>query len=351
MTTKFAWSATSNHGLFSRPISRTAGALGGLDTQTTSYRVRQWRYSVCPAAGEATLVCAGGRQRQTRPVVAAEVSRERLISDSARRAARVVRQYTVANKLCALVTLTYSLRRYDSATSSSDLRKFIRKLQQELARTFPYCAVVEQDPKTSTFHIHLLVRPEIARLAKDRWSHGHADVSQDGQFHSLRAAAAYISKQFREQYGSGAHRYHLGRGFVPEVLTGSSDDSDEARAAAISIMGGELPQSEWDSREQSDWCGPPVIVLRWPEPAGAIALEVAAQPNSRSQPTRRGSVFQQSDRRGTSLESRHDCDLRTIRPQRLTPVGRRRRGRLLMRTRLSLTAASQPKGAANGRTT
>ncbi len=244
------------------------GAFGDLDLQTNSDHWDPVSFSVVPTAREATVTRRRSKPRVSR-TSRAPSPLDNLAEDAARRGHREVRRYAVANGLRYLVTLTYrDVVALDRERLWKDVANFVRRLKRHVQTPFPYVAVVED--QGSRPHIHVLLGFGDCNVIRHAWGgRGSVDVRPPNKFSSIRSLAGYITKGFKGAYGLPGHRYRTGRGFKPEVISGSATNMEEAREAAIVMMGGEIPEEEWATQNEPGW---PSRHMYWPELGSGFSL-------------------------------------------------------------------------------
>lgn len=186
-----------------------------------------WQAVVWPEAGEATVY---------RHTVNASPTVRRRSQDGGGRACRAVRRYALANKLDALVTLTFRRAVRSESEVRSQLRTLLAHARKNVALPFPYVSVIEQHARHG-LHVHLLVPHEVADVLTKAWRHGFANTRRYETADGIRRGAAYVAKTFGGSR-NGAHRYEVAQGFQPVAERLETPDRAGVWRRVISRMGG-----------------------------------------------------------------------------------------------------------------
>lgn len=234
-----------------------------------------WRLTLYPTAGE-----AGGSFRFSlpRPRAAPGAGRgdpERSAAEAAGRARRKLRRYCAANGLNRLGTLTYSGSGcHDQRQVRSDLGDFFRALRHGLGGdALPYAWVPEWHKSGHGLHAHFAVGRYVPRgLIEAAWGRGFIKIKLlgdlpvgSGRFAEARAAGRYLAKYVGKDFGGrvdGLHRYEVAQGFQPETVPIAGRSVEEVLDIASARMGS-APERVWQSRDEPEWQGPPVVAARW----------------------------------------------------------------------------------------
>lgn len=233
-----------------------------------------WRLTLYPTAGE-----AGGsfryslRPRGVSPG-AGRGDPDRSAAEAAGRARRKLRRYCAANGLNRLGTLTYAgAGCHDQRQVRSDLGEFFRALRHELGEAFPYAWVPEWHKSGHGLHAHFAVGRYVPRsLIEAAWGRGFIKIKLlgdlpvgSGPLAEARVAARYLAKYVGKDFGGrvdGLHRYEVAQGFQPETVAIAGRSVEEVLDVASERMGS-VPEWVWQSRDESEWQGPPVVAARW----------------------------------------------------------------------------------------
>jgi hypothetical protein len=234
-----------------------------------------WALAVYPEAGE-----AGGSFRYSlAPKPGSRGGRgdpERSAAESARRSRRRLRRYCAANGLNRLGTLTYAGEGcHDPRALRGDLGSFFRALRTSLGgEPFAYAWVAEWHKGGHGLHAHFAVGQYIAKgKIKAAWGRGHVHIKLLGDLpvgsgvrDEARVAARYLSKYIGKDFdgrpNAGRHRYDLAQGFKPRIVKVSGPSLHDALDRACEVMGGR-PVRVWQSGDEPEWHGPPVVSATW----------------------------------------------------------------------------------------
>lgn len=230
----------------------------------------RWRFVLYPDAGEAIGVfqsAAGFRSgfANERPSPGDDRSADR-------RAKRKIKLYCASNRLGYLWDTTYAGDgQHDHRKVRADIREFFRKLRELVGRPFPYLWVTEWH-KTHGLHVHFAVGEYMDHREVGRaWGRGfvyvtgpkrrmtHGDLLPDA-----RRVAGYVAKYLAKDTQSlgGLHRYGVAEGFQPRAQVFYGATAEEALRAVAREMGG-APARYWESRQATDWAGPPAVCVSW----------------------------------------------------------------------------------------
>lgn len=201
------------------------------------------RLLLYPDAGEATITRT--RRATLRSAVSVRDD-ERSLRESARRAQRRIRRYTVANRLSRLVTFTFEGSRSPSlATVRDAMQEALRRLRRTCSRRFPYVWVPERGPKGGRLHVHALFAVDVS--IKEVWRFGRVEVEPLGGIDAMRGAAHYVAKDFESSHVDRAQRYSIAQNFQPQREEIFVDSPERGIDEAIVRMGppADLLRGDW----------------------------------------------------------------------------------------------------------
>jgi len=185
-----------------------------------------------------------------------------------------MRRFAVRNGLAWLVTATY---RPPQPTDPDVVLRDCHAFQRRLAAARPglvWVRVFERHA-SGTLHVHYLTNGPHGRERETReiagiWGHGFVDARRikarrGGAREAARAAARYGAKYLGKgaATGFGRHSYEVREGYQETPRTVAGWTRDQAWAAVVASMGGEVPAYEWQSVMEPGWRGPPVEFLSW----------------------------------------------------------------------------------------
>lgn len=256
-----------------RGLGVAGGGAPSLDRATFSpARHGRVRATVYPSAGEVVLSPLDGRRDVDRtrkrhgPTDATCCRRE-----ASKRAARELRRFCKAHRLCFMWTLTYG---DGGQRDASQLRRHIERLIAKIAaerngNSFPYVYAIEPHADGERLHVHIAVPFffDHARLGA-LWGRGFvwcSDKRQHGECAHVGAtrAASYLAKYVAKTFGEsdfGRHRYEVAKGWRYERYQVRCRNFGDGRRYAEAVFMA-APEYVWDSRGCEDWWGPPVQVL------------------------------------------------------------------------------------------
>ncbi|TFB97524.1 hypothetical protein E3O42_16190 [Cryobacterium adonitolivorans] len=235
-----------------------------------------WQFSLYPAAGEGGGSFRGSVRRASSFVPAGKATNpERSLEEAGRRARSKLRRYCAANRLNRLGTLTYRGEGcHDPNQVREDLGQFFRNLRAEVG-PLPYAWVPEWHPGGHGLHAHFAVGQFVKRQLIDKaWGHGFVHIKLigdlpvgSGSLSESRIAASYLAKYVSKTFlGAqsvlGMHRYDVAQGFQPKAVALVGKSAQDVINQASSAMGS-YPATEWLSRSEPTWEGPPVVWAQW----------------------------------------------------------------------------------------
>ena len=266
----------------SRKVPSEATAEGGrpslvVSTQLVELaRTAYWQLGLYPGAAEAngSFQPALARERHYVPRGKGHDA-GRCLEEAARRAGGRLRRYCAHNRLNRLGTLTYDgTGCLDQLELRHDVGLFMRRLRQELGRSFPYAWVPEWHPGGHGLHAHFALGRYVKwSLINDLWGLGRVDIRLlrqrrmgSGALEESRQAgrylAKYVSKGMAEGREFGLHRYDVAEGFQPTVELIKGRTAADVVAEASERMGS-APLRLWRSRGERRWFGPPALWVAW----------------------------------------------------------------------------------------
>lgn len=195
-------------------------AFGGL-VRATQFDQPEWQGYVYPGAGELTI---HRRFAVAAPAPSVQVHASNSLDVSIRRSRTAMRRYAVENALDTSLVLTSST----PCTRSELLDAFAifkRRLGRHIGAVPPYLVVAEQVSENDRAHLHVLVGSNLAPSVCERWKAGRVlEPIQMTTTDEIRQMAHYMAKDFW-LLETGAQRYRVAKGYLPERIPISGKDS------------------------------------------------------------------------------------------------------------------------------
>ena len=193
------------------------------------------RYTVFVTADAGTASTVPERQRASPRAPQREIRLPQTISAAARRARATMRNFCVANKLGACITLTYRELPDDP---KRDVDEFIEDVTPFYPEGMPWAIITEGDEETSEHRIHHhVVIPLCRQMHKvgSQWEYGDVHIGINPTAESIRCMVNYLSKEF-ERFTGSKHRYRKSRGNRPQTQAITVETEEEALAIALSYL-------------------------------------------------------------------------------------------------------------------
>ena len=219
------------------------------------------RYTVFVTADAGTVSTVPERQYDSPRAPQREIRLSQTIAAAARRARATMRNFCVANKLGACITLTYRELPDDP---KQDVAKFIEDVKPFYPEGMPWVIITEGDEDTSEHRIHHhVVIPLCRQMHKvgSQWDYGDVHIGINPTAESIRCMVNYLSKEFERLTGSN-HRYRTSRGNRPQTQAITVETEEEALAIALSY----LPEGVDEYAVYDPQCGYKTILYWEPRP-------------------------------------------------------------------------------------
>lgn len=243
------------------PVIATISSAGraSLSVQVPSSGRREWM----PWGETEIVVDEWGEILLERPNVPDVVRAARNQARAVARAKQAVSDYMVVNQTTKMWTFTYAVKCFNFGQVVEDVHAFmVRWRSYEGGRPFPYVRVIEQH-QDGSYHVHFAVREDhytdffaLRRL----WGHGRIRFdarrkSRDTSRRSVSRMASYLTKYLAKNFGdeveAGRHRYEVGQGFQPGVVSRRFKSLPAARSWLLACNPG--LREVWCSMEDPNW--------------------------------------------------------------------------------------------------
>lgn len=157
--------------------------------------------------------------------------------------------------------------------------RFRRELARLMGRRVPIIMCIERGSQRGRLHVQFAAGEYIPhQLLRRAWKVGHVSIERKfppawkhlGKRERCRRAAGYVAKYIGKEMDTderqfNGRRYSTTVGFAGTRRSFAIGSVGAGVQAAHELCGGPLVEV-WSSDTIEDWCGPPVVVVRFGDP-------------------------------------------------------------------------------------